>query len=90
MELHATTILAVAKDGKVALGSDGQVTLDKTIMKHKTKKVRKLKGGKVVAGFAGSAATTSILSPDVVDVTHVFGTDVKYPWRSSSYGQSEK
>ncbi len=56
LELHATTILAVAKDGKVALGSDGQVTLDKTIMKHKTKKVRKLKGGKVVAGFAGSAA----------------------------------
>ncbi len=55
-KIRSTTILAVSKDGKVALGGDGQVTLDKTIMKHTTRKIRKLKGGKVLAGFAGSAA----------------------------------
>lgn len=56
MEIKSTTILAVSRNGQVAIASDGQVTLDKTIMKHKTKKIRRLKGGKVLAGFAGSAA----------------------------------
>ncbi len=56
MKIRSTTILSVSKDGQVAIGSDGQVTLDKTIMKHKSKKIRRLKDGKVLAGFAGSAA----------------------------------
>ncbi len=56
MKFRSTTILAVSHNGQVAIASDGQVTLDKTIMKHKSKKIRRLKGGKVVAGFAGSAA----------------------------------
>lgn len=56
MKIRSTTILTVSKDGQVAIGSDGQVTLDKTIMKHKSKKIRRLKDGKVIAGFAGSAA----------------------------------
>ena len=55
-EVIATTILAIRKDGKTAIGGDGQVTLDKTIMKHTTRKIRRLKGGKVLAGFAGGAA----------------------------------
>ncbi|WP_227766639.1 ATP-dependent protease subunit HslV [Zhaonella formicivorans] len=54
---HATTIVAVKKDGKVAVAGDGQVTFgNATIMKHQAKKVRRLYGGKVVAGFAGSVA----------------------------------
>ena len=53
---HATTILAVRKDGKVALGGDGQVTLGDTVMKSTAQKVRKLRDGKVLAGFAGSVA----------------------------------
>jgi ATP-dependent HslUV protease subunit HslV len=53
---HATTILAVRKDGRVALGGDGQVTLGDTIMKSSAQKVRKLRDGKVLAGFAGSVA----------------------------------
>jgi len=53
---HATTILAVRKDGRVALGGDGQVTLGETVMKSSAQKVRKLRDGKVVAGFAGSVA----------------------------------
>jgi ATP-dependent HslUV protease subunit HslV len=48
--------LAVRRNGVLAIAGDGQVTLDKTIVKHGARKVRKIAGGKVVAGFAGSAA----------------------------------
>ncbi len=53
---HATTILCVRRDGKVAIGGDGQVSVGDTVMKAKAVKVRALKGGKVLAGFAGAAA----------------------------------
>ncbi len=56
MRIRSTTILAVRRDGMLAIAGDGQVTLDKTIVKHSARKVRKIAGGKVVAGFAGSAA----------------------------------
>ena len=54
--VRATTILAVRRDGRVALGGDGQVTVGETVMKSNAQKVRALRGGKVVAGFAGAAA----------------------------------
>lgn len=54
--MKATTILAVKKDGDVAIGGDGQVTLGATIVKSKAKKIRKLYNGKILAGFAGAAA----------------------------------
>ena len=54
--IRATTILAVRRDGKVALGGDGQVTVGETVMKSNAQKVRALHGGKLLAGFAGSAA----------------------------------
>jgi ATP-dependent HslUV protease subunit HslV len=53
---HATTILCVRKDGRVAIGGDGQVSVGDTVMKSGAVKVRALKGGKVLAGFAGAAA----------------------------------
>ena len=53
---HATTILAVRKDGRVAIGGDGQVTIGDTVVKAQANKVRLLKGGKVLSGFAGSVA----------------------------------
>ena len=53
---HATTILAVRRDGKYAIGGDGQVSVGDTVMKSGAVKVRALKGGKVLAGFAGAAA----------------------------------
>ncbi len=56
MRIRSTTIFAVRRDGKLAIAGDGQVTLDKTIVKHGARKVRKIAGGKVLAGFAGSAA----------------------------------
>src|SRR5690349_9361839 len=54
--IHSTTILSVRRDGHVALGGDGQVTLGDTVMKANANKVRTLKGGKILAGFAGAAA----------------------------------
>ncbi len=55
-DLHATTILGVRHNGKVALGGDGQVTFGDTVMKHGAVKVRAIYDGAVLAGFAGSAA----------------------------------
>jgi ATP-dependent HslUV protease subunit HslV len=56
MTFHGTTILVVRKAGRVALGGDGQVSIGDTIVKATANKVRSLKGGKVLAGFAGSVA----------------------------------
>ena len=53
---HGTTILAVRKLGRVAIGGDGQVSIGETVVKSTATKVRALKGGKVLAGFAGSVA----------------------------------
>ena len=55
-QLRSTTILCVRKDGHVAMGGDGQVTVGDTIMKARAQKVRLLKGNRVAAGFAGGAA----------------------------------
>jgi ATP-dependent HslUV protease subunit HslV len=56
MRIRSTTICAVRRDGTIAMAGDGQVTVDKTVMKHGARKVRTVAGGKVLAGFAGSAA----------------------------------
>lgn len=53
---HATTVVCVRKDGKVAIGSDGQVTMGSTVMKKKAIKVRRLGGGTILAGFSGSVS----------------------------------
>jgi ATP-dependent HslUV protease subunit HslV len=53
---HSTTILAVRRDGRIAVGGDGQVTLGNTVMKGNARKVRLLHEGKVLAGFAGGTA----------------------------------
>jgi ATP-dependent HslUV protease, peptidase subunit HslV len=56
VKIRSTTILAVRRDGKVVIGGDGQVSLGNTVMKANAKKVRRMHDGKVIAGFAGSAA----------------------------------
>ncbi len=57
MEFHATTIFAIRHNGSCAMSGDGQVTVGNTVvMKHTARKVRRLFGGKVLAGFAGSVA----------------------------------
>lgn len=54
--IHATTVVSVRKNGQVALGSDGQVTMGNTVMKHSAVKIRRLADGHVLAGFAGSVS----------------------------------
>jgi ATP-dependent HslUV protease subunit HslV len=56
LRIRSTTILSVRRDGKVALGGDGQVTVGETVMKATATKVRTLANGRLLAGFAGSAA----------------------------------
>lgn len=53
---HATTVVSVRKNGKVALGGDGQVTVGSTIMKDRATKIRRLAEGRVLAGFAGAVS----------------------------------
>jgi ATP-dependent HslUV protease subunit HslV len=56
-----TTILCVRRDGRVALGGDGQVTMGTTVVKHGASKIRRLLDGRVLAGFAGSTADAMAL-----------------------------
>ena len=56
LHFHATTIVAVKREGKVAVGGDGQVSFNNTILKHTARKVRRMKNDKIIAGFAGSTA----------------------------------
>ena len=55
-KVRSTTVLAVRKDGRVAMGGDGQVTMGDTVVKGTARKVRVLKDGKILAGFAGAVA----------------------------------
>ena len=60
-QFHATTVLSVRRGEKVVIAADGQVTFDKTVVKHGGKKVRRLYNDKILAGFAGSAADAMAL-----------------------------
>ncbi len=55
-KIHGTTILAIRHKGKAAIAGDGQLTYGDVILKHSGKKVRRLSGGKVLVGFAGTVA----------------------------------
>lgn len=56
MKIRSTTVLLVKRDGKTAMAADGQVTLGDTVIKGTVKKIRRIAGGKILAGFAGSTA----------------------------------
>lgn len=87
--IRATTILAVRFDGKVALGGDGQVTVGETVMKANAAKVRVLRGGRVLGGFAGAAADALTLFEKFEEKLERFPTnlpraavDLAKEWRS--------
>jgi len=61
-KMRSTTIIAVKRDGQVALAGDGQVTQGQTVLKHGARKVRRLYENRVIAGFAGSVADAQALS----------------------------
>jgi len=54
--IRSTTIICIRHKGRVAIAGDGQVTLDKTILKSTAKKIRRLHNGQVLAGFAGATS----------------------------------
>ncbi len=77
MKLRGTTILAVKKDGKMAMAGDGQVTMgESVVMKGNARKVRRLLGGQVVCGFAGSTADAFTLEERFEGKLREFGGDV--------------
>jgi ATP-dependent HslUV protease subunit HslV len=88
---HGTTILAVRRNGGVALGGDGQVTLGNTVMKGNAKKVRRLYEGKVLAGFAGGTADAFTLFERFEGKLEKFGNltraaiELAKDWRSDRY-----
>jgi ATP-dependent HslUV protease, peptidase subunit HslV len=88
---HSTTILAVRRNGAIALGGDGQVTLGATVMKSNARKVRRLAGGKVVAGFAGGTADAFTLFERFEGKLEKFGNltraaiELAKDWRSDRY-----
>lgn len=55
-KVRSTTVLLVSRDGKTAMAGDGQVTLGETVIKGNARKVRRISGGNILAGFAGSTA----------------------------------
>jgi ATP-dependent HslUV protease, peptidase subunit HslV len=88
---HSTTILAVRRNGAIALGGDGQVTLGSTVMKSNARKVRLLAGGKVLAGFAGGTADAFTLFERFEGKLEKFGNltraaiELAKDWRSDRY-----
>jgi len=88
---HGTTILAVRRNGAVAMGGDGQVTLGATVMKGNAKKVRRLFDGKVLAGFAGGTADAFTLFERFEGKLQKFGNltraaiELAKDWRSDRY-----
>jgi ATP-dependent HslUV protease subunit HslV len=88
---HGTTILAVRRNGGVALGGDGQVTLGNTVMKGNAKKVRRLYEGRVLAGFAGGTADAFTLFERFEGKLEKFGNltraaiELAKDWRSDRY-----
>src|ERR1700739_1940109 len=88
---HGTTILGVRRNGAVALGGDGQVTLGNTVMKGNARKVRRLADDKVLAGFAGGTADAFTLFERFEGKLEKYGNltraaiELAKDWRSDRY-----
>ena len=89
---HGTTIVAVRKNGRVALGGDGQISIGDTIVKSQATKVRTLKGGRILAGFAGSVADALTLFERFEEKFDRYpgnltraSTELAKDWRSDRY-----
>ena len=62
MKMHATTILAVRHEGRLAVAGDGQISMNNTVVKHKARKVRRIYNDRIIVGFAGATADALTLS----------------------------
>ena len=75
--IKATTIIAVKKDGKVAMAGDGQVTFGEVVFKSNAKKIRKIEKYNIMAGFAGAAADAFALMDKFESKLEEFGGNLK-------------
>jgi len=89
---HATTVLGIRHNGRIAIGSDGQATMGETVMKHKAEKVRSLYDGDVLAGFAGSTADAFTLFERFEEKLQEYGgnltraaVELAKDWRTDKY-----
>ena len=76
VRIRSTTVVAVRRNGKVAMAGDGQVTLGNTVCKGNARKVRKIYGGKVLTGFAGSVADAFTLLDKFEEKVKEFSGDI--------------
>lgn len=90
--IKATTVLGLTYRGHTVIGSDGQVTVGQTVMKHSAKKVRKLHNGDVLAGFAGAAADAFTLFAKFEDYLDKYhgnleraAVELAKEWRTDKY-----
>ncbi|MFC2185893.1 ATP-dependent protease subunit HslV [Peijinzhouia sedimentorum] len=77
MKIRSTTVVAVRHNGKVAIGADGQATMGNTVAKSNVRKIRKLAGGKILAGFAGSTADAFTLLERFDEKLNAHGGNMK-------------
>ena len=75
--VRATTVVAALKDGIVAIGADGQVTVGETVMKHGADKVRSVAKGKAIVGFAGGVADALTLLELLEAKLETYGGDIR-------------
>lgn len=91
-KIRSTTVIALKHNGEVAIGADGQATLGNTVAKSNVKKIRKLQGGKIVTGFAGSTADAFTLLERFDEKLNSYGANMKRAaielakdWRTDRY-----
>ncbi len=91
-KIKSTTVVGVYHNGKIAIGADGQATMGNTVAKSNVKKLRKLAGGKIVAGFAGSTADAFTLIEKFEEKINSFGGNLRRSaiemvkeWRTDRY-----
>ncbi|MGB0521937.1 MAG: ATP-dependent protease subunit HslV [Flammeovirgaceae bacterium] len=91
-KIRSTTVVAIVHDGKIAVGADGQATMGNTVAKSNVRKVRKLQGGKVIVGFAGSTADAFTLMERFEEKLSAYGGNMKRAaielakdWRTDRY-----
>ncbi len=90
--MKSTTVLAMIHQGKLAIGADGQVTMGNTVAKSNVRKIRKLQGGEIVVGFAGSTADAFTLVDRIEEKLNSYGGNMKRAaiemakdWRTDRY-----
>ena len=91
-KIRSTTVLGVRHNGEIAVGADGQATMDKHVAKGNVRKIRKLQDGKVVTGFAGSTADAFMLLDKFDEKLTSYGGNLKRAaielakeWRKDQY-----